>query len=424
MKPMSEHVEDDKTKKRPFKVITLDIVRKGARQYLVQSIESGLRAGLTVFKIRLKKADIPVFPSACVSIAGVMDFYAREKGCAFLSSGSVMRNGYLSRTGFLSPKCLSDFNSSRNSSFLDRVWKFTSDDEYNLVTGIIQSLREKVVFGPGTLEGVELCLHEVMDNVLNHSVPYELTDGQAPVGYVMVQCNAENGSLSLAVYDNGQGIWQSFAESDYTPTTHRDAIELALQKNVTGGHGAGRGMWMLARVVETCGGALEVSSGSAKYQLMHSVEREKVSPSVVEIGSDIIGTTLVDFRLNTNKSIDLVAAFEGYEPTNLWHESHEQDDTTLVFDVAKESRGVGTRYDARRFRNVIRNAHEDKKQKVVLDFASVEVMSSSYADELLGCLIDDIGHVRFMEGFSLRNLSSLNTLIVDKALASHAWKNK
>lgn len=403
-----------------YKVISLDIARKGARQYVVQSVECGLREGLSTFKLRIAKPHVPAFPGMCVPIAGVIDYYTQEKGCRFLPSKSVRQHGYLYNTSFLAPKQLKSLDKSP-SSFLDCVWKFTWDDEYEIVTGIVQSLREKMVFKSGMLEGIELCLHEIMDNVLNHSVAFE-AQSKTPVGYVMVQCSADAKSVSLAVYDNGQGILKSFESSGYNPKTNEEAIELALQKNVTSGSGAGRGMWMLARVVELCGGSLEVSSGPAKYLLKHVGTGEAPYPKTAAIGSDITGTTSVDFFLDASKGVDLVKAFEGYEPTNLWHEAHERNESTLVFDVSKESRGTGTRYDARKFRNVVRNAYEKRCQHVVLDFSSVKIMSFSYADELVARLIDDMGHVRFMQDFSLRNLSPLNIVIMDEALASHIWR--
>lgn len=412
-------VARDSMQRSPYKIISLDIARKGARQYLVQSIERGLREGVSTFKLRIAKPHSPAFPGMCVPIGGVIDYYIQEKGCRFLSSKSVRQHGYLYNTSFLAPKRLN--LNDLPTSFLDCVWRFTRDDEYEIVTGMVQSLREKMVFKPGMLEGIELCLHEVMDNVLNHSVPFECRD-EEPVGYVMVQCGSDAKRVSLAVYDNGQGILRSFESSGYNPKTNEEAIELALRKNVTSGYGAGRGMWMLARVIELCGGSLEVSSGSAKYLLEHLDAEKAPCPKTVAIGSDIVGTTSVDFFLDAARGVDLVKAFEGYEPTSLWHEAHEQSEATLVFDVAKESHGTGTRHDARRFRNVVRNAYEKRRQHVILDFGSVRVMSSSYADELIARLIDDMGHVRFMQDFSLNNLSPLSSVIVDEALASHIWK--
>ena len=46
-------VARDSMQRSPYKIISLDIARKGARQYLVQSIERGLREGVSTFKLRI-----------------------------------------------------------------------------------------------------------------------------------------------------------------------------------------------------------------------------------------------------------------------------------------------------------------------------------------------------------------------------------
>lgn len=396
----------------PYKMINLNIARKGSRQHIIKIVEDGLESGFHVFKVRLSEPNPPAFPSSCVPIAGIIDYYKQERNCKFLTSNSV-RNTYLYRTCFMAPKTYS--TASGSTDFLDRVWRFSPSDEYEIVSGIVHSIRCKIQMEPGVIESIELCLHEVMDNVLNHSIIND--EKEVPLGYVMAQCHQESSTVAFAVYDNGRGILRSFDGSDYNPETAEEAIQLALKKNVTNGRGAGRGMWMLSSIVAASKGLLEVSSDKAKYRLQH--EAEDAIPVFSKIGSEIHGTTSVDFRLRTNSTIDIAKALDGHTPTDLWLEEHEQDDETIVFNVERESRGTGTRYAAKAFRTIALNASRQKAQRVVLDFSDTSIVSSSYADELIGKMIDELGFVQFIDRFSLRNVSRTNALIIDEALITH-----
>lgn len=399
----------------PYKIITLNIARKGARQHIVKTVDDGLKAGLNTFKIRLSAPNPPTYPNTCVPVAGILDHYRQKYGCTFIPAGNVRASTYLYKTRFLMPKSYSDEDRYR-TDFLDCVWRFSSQDEYELVSGIVHSIRSKIRLESGVIESIELCLHEIMDNVLNHSLPSEAND--EPIGYVMAQCHQENETVAVAVYDNGQGILKSFEGSNYHPETAEEAIQLALTKNVTNGNGAGRGMWMLASIVAASKGLIEISSDRAKYHLQHD-EQSTGTPTYSKIGSEINGTTSVDFRLRTNTAIDIADALEGHTPVDLWLEGHEADADTILFDIERESHGTGTRHAARALRTIVVNASRQRGQRVVLDFANTSIVSSSYADELIGKAIDELGFTRFAERFSLRNVSETNALIIDEALFSH-----
>ncbi len=401
--------------KRSYKIITIDVARKGARQHVIKSVEDGISSGLSTFKIRTQKANPPAYPSMCVPLAGVLDQFVRERGCTFLPTESVKSSTYLFQTFFLNPKTYN--NELNRCDFLDKVWRFSSEDEFEIVSGIVRSIRGRMKLAPGVIESIELCLHEIMDNVLNHSLP-ESAGNETPIGYVMAQCHQENKTIAIAVHDNGQGILNSFNNSSYHPETAKQAIELALTKNVTNGRGAGRGMWMLSSIVSSSRGMIEISSESARYRLVHNDEGAEAKPVFSKIGSEIKGTTTVDFRLRADRPIDIGNALDGHIPVDLWLEDHEIDDHSIRFSVREESRGTGTRHAAKQFRNVVFNAIAQKGHRAILDFEGTGIISSSYADELLGKLIDDFGLVRFMERFQLCNVSDTNALIIDEALGT------
>jgi hypothetical protein len=54
-----------------------------------------------------------------------------------------------------------------------------------------------------------------------------------------------------------------------------------------------------------------------------------------------------------------------------------------------------------------------------LDFAGVRVVSSFFADEFIGGLVNGMGTETFKAGFTLLNLSSINKIWIDRALDKH-----
>ena len=299
------------------------------------------------------------------------------------------------------------------TSFLDTVWCFTEDDQFEIVSGIVHSIRSKIVAESGVIESIELCLNEITDNVLVHSLPKE--KDEKPMGFVMAQCHATDPSIAIAVYDNGQGIYHSFQGSSYSPSSPDDAIKLALTRNVTSGAGQGRGMWMLSSIVEFGRGLIEVNSGGSRYFHEHRMTGHK-APVVSRVSSKIRGTTLVDFRLKASQAIDIAKALGGHEPVNLWLESHEDNEEQIRFLVAEESHGTGTRYAGKRFRNILVNSLNQTSQKIIIDFEGIETLSSSYADEVIGKLLETVGFTSFVARFVLINLSPLNCMIIDEAM--------
>jgi hypothetical protein len=53
----------------------------------------------------------------------------------------------------------------------------------------------------------------------------------------------------------------------------------------------------------------------------------------------------------------------------------------------------------------------------VIDFADVPLVSSSFADEVLGKLFVELGPLTFMQRFEMRNVQTTVKQLVDKAIA-------
>lgn len=364
------------------------------------------KSGETIFTI-VAPNNIRTYPNVCVPLAALMDWY-KSKGlefrCQFLGI-----NNYVEHTCLTEPLQAENMMNSAELLFpLDKVWKYNSAEGENaLVTAVVNAIRENIEVEKGVINSIEWCLNEVMDNVLQHSI--------SGIGYMMGQVHKEKKRVSLCVFDMGVGIYGSLKKSKHCPSTPLDGLTMALQEKVTRDEdiGQGNGMWGLKRIIDDNGGNLTIESNSAVFRCRgEKTETKKVQNYVA---GNFSNGTLVDFQLDISNSINIVNALNGYEPVDFWLEEHETDDK-LYFSIQKDSVGTGTRIAAKKLKNIIFNSLKEGNKRVILDFDGVNVVSSSFADELIGKIIAEKGFIYFMHYFELKNVSPLNIGVINRSV--------
>ena len=414
-----------KRNQQPHINITLDLRLKGAPLFFAEKISRGLAQGITAFKLRVKSEGEACFPNICTPIAGMIDYFTLERGCTFIPSKSWQSNQLLAHSGILHPYSYNSLSSP--TTYLNKVWKFTRGDHFEVVSGIIDSVRRTAVLPSGVAHGLELALNEVTDNILYHS----LREANSPdaVGYVMVQYHRTNQRIAVAVFDLGQGIPSSLASGKVAFNSKESALEAAVRKGVGDGTGGGNGLWMMERIVSSSHGSFELTSDGARFACRHHSDCEKPKASVSSVSQIKDGTTLVDFQLHTDRPLDLVLAL-GAEHANLWLEDHSVDAThigrvaeALLVSVSDESRGCASRYEAQFFATMVGNLMEEAPGLCVLDFGGVETVSASFADELLVRLIRRFGIVSVIQRIAFRNLSSINAAIFNQCFEGRLPRN-
>lgn len=86
------------------------------------------------------------------------------------------------------------------------------------------------------------------------------------------------------------------------------------------------------------------------------------------------------------------------------HES--EDGARIVFSMKKEASSFGSRVAARPVKIKLRNLVSlCPGQKAFVDFSEIPVISSSFADEVLGKLFIEMGPLAFMQKFEIVNAS-------------------
>ncbi len=374
----------------------------------IYHIRNGIiQAKYEEFVLKFSTSIQSVYPNAVVPIAGIIDFFRYKKQI------TIEGKSYLSNIqAILSPFEL-PLNSDSLSYALGKIWKFqNSSDIYKIQSAIIGELRRSDEFANGILEGIEWSINEIMDNVLNHS--------EAGCGFIMGQLHKSSKHVVFTIYDAGIGIYNSFKNSIHKPKNNADALTLCIQAGVTRDKkiGQGNGLAGMFSLVKEGGGRLVITSGRDSFVYCNNdsnIARNKHQfPTNGNLG------TTIDFQLDysQNISIEKVLTFQGhtFEFTNLYSESLENEKGELVFSISKLAEGTGTRDSALRLKNEIVNLMRAHSQIAVLDFEGINVVTSSFVDELVAKLLVELGLFQFNQRIKLKNMSNLLQQTLQKSV--------
>jgi hypothetical protein len=254
-------------------------------------------------------------------------------------------------------------------------------------------------------EATEWALWEVMENVLNHS--------DAQLGWVQASAFAKSRHMNIVVADCGRGLAASLTQR-YGELSDREAIKQAVEKGGTrdADRNAGYGLTGCVQIARSNRGDFKVWSGD--YLLDLDVGRsEKVEPVFVYTHqSTPHHGTIVELVIRTDRPVDLASALGQKRPTTLMELQHDTGDE-FVFDIATEAVDLGTRLSGADIRRKILNlAQAEPDDRIVLDFSSVHMLSSSFADELIAKMANELGKETFFRQFELRGLNQSVDAIV------------
>lgn len=375
----------------------------------LKAIYHGRRAGFKDFQIDVSNVEqsYPIYPNACVPIAGVMQYYKRMQEFSFEPIGNIPE--YLEKTAFFSPLASGNDENQLTTTCLDRIWEFSNSQEVSkIVNNFLSEVSKTVVYEQGVLEGLEWCLNEIMDNVIQHS--------QTKIGFIMAQIHRQSNHIACCIFDYGQGIFNSLKNTPHAPRNRIDAITQAIQKGVTRDTsiGQGNGMWGLHQILHTNEGRLCITTNGASW-LMLSSDQIKTFTRIPYISKEY-GATIVDFQLDPNRQISMNDVM-GHTPVNLYLESFEDDQGNLHYSLKEQASGTGTRESGERIRNEVINLQKSANRILELDFSGISVISSSFADELIGKLALHYGFYGFNQVIRLTNMNPTIQAIVQHSVA-------
>lgn len=348
-----------------------------------------------------------IFPNCAVPVTALLQ-KVQQQGVAIRPVGDWE---YVQRLQLLEPIPIREAD---NAVILHKVWSFDPDDNTSsFLTNLKTELSERLRFGPDVLWGLEWALNEVMDNVLLHS--------EARIGYLMAQVHpgSERPRVVICVSDQGIGLKKSLEVAYPKIRNDRDAITMALRPGVTRDKklGQGNGLWGLGRIIAATKGRLAITSGAEQLTLDPSYVQEHgtaESHKVQFFGYENPGTT-VDFQMITDRTINIRELLELPSATNLRFEQSVDDRERHRISI-HEGPGTGTRIAGERLRMRAMNSLNEGAAGIILDFSGVAVVTSSFADELVGKLMFELGFLGFNQRVQLAGVDPLVELVIQRAV--------
>lgn len=348
-----------------------------------------------------------VFPNVIAPLACMLD-HLRDQGVKVTIHNDVVD---LAQSQFDAPLSPTITHAEPPANPSGVVWKYKDSAELvQLLDWTIEYLSRKLICESGVLLALEWCLDEILDNVFQHA--------HVKSGYFIFQLQQQQRRLSFSIADQGIGILQSFSESRYRPSSPTDAITLAIQRGVTSSPECqGNGLWGASEIITRNCGQMTISSGGGAIYYNRQTGEIKTFDTVQVLDHDFPGTT-VDVQLDASRPVNLLEAFaNNYEPVDLRIESMENAEGFVVLPLKKASLGTATRDSGRDMRIYVQNLLRSNSQPVIIDFAGIGMISSSYADEFIGKLYRELAPEIVGTRIRFTNLTETVKLIVSNAVA-------
>lgn len=260
----------------------------------------------------------------------------------------------------------------------------------------------------GQIAALEWAVNEITDNVLNHS--------ESSIGGIVQVTSRRGGSMvEFVVCDAGLGIPRTLKSAHKDITSDIQALDKAIREGITRNSATnmGNGLYGSYRIAQLSGGHFKIQSGygTLKYgpKIGMHIRKNKVpfqgtlvSCSIDCSNPDILGEALV---------------FRGkpYKPSYTYFDKIEDMDLISIL-IAKESKSFGNRETSKPIRLKIENIVRNSLANVEIDMSGVELISSSFADEIFGKLFAMLGPVTFMQRIKIVNSVRIVSQLIDRAI--------
>lgn len=258
----------------------------------------------------------------------------------------------------------------------------------------------------------EWSINEITDNVLMHA--------QSPIGgLVQVSTFQRNKKIvQYVVADAGVGIPRTLRETHSEITSDTDALDRAIREGITRDKslGQGNGLYGSYQICNHSKGTFSVDSGHAMLEL-DSRGRLSIRNSNIPYSGTLV-VAEIDFSRPGLLEEALKFGGKAHTPVDIIETNYESDSGNIVtFRMIDESQSFGSRAAGTPIRTKLTNIYRmSNERKVIVDFANVPLISSSFADEVFGKLFLEIGPVAFMSKFEFANAMDTIKQLIDRAI--------
>lgn len=277
----------------------------------------------------------------------------------------------------------------------------------NAILGAIPNLDRK------ELAALEWSVNEITDNVLNHA--------QSGIGGLVQVSTFQRARkrVEYIVADAGVGIPTTLRETRRELTSDAEALQHAIREGVTRDKaiGQGNGLFGSYQICSHSKGFFQVESGYGKL-VFTDRSGLRVTTEKVPFEGTLVAAQ-IDFSVPHLLEESLRFGGKSHTPLDYVETHYElHHEEAVRFVMKDESPSFGSRVAGAPVRVKLANlTRMCPGQRVVIDFSDVPLVSSSFADEVLGKLFVELGPLTFMQRFEFRNTDSTVRQLIDKAIA-------
>ncbi|HEU0053193.1 MAG TPA: DUF4325 domain-containing protein [Longimicrobium sp.] len=300
---------------------------------------------------------------------------------------------------------------SRSVTQVPLIQFSTPHEQQDAVNRMIDAILSSVTtLGRGDLAAIEWSLNEITDNVLVHAT-------SEVGGFVQLTNSASKRRVEFSVADAGVGIPQTLREGHPEIASDSEALERAIMEGVTRSFsiGQGNGLFGTFKVAQVSNGAFHIHSSYAR--LDYDSDQVRIRSEAIPYRGTLVVASM-DYSNPAALGEALRFGGKRYEPTDYIEHRYEHDTRDdLIIRLKDEARSFGSRVAGQPIRNKLRNLiRMNPGHRVVLDFAGIPLVSSSFADEVVAKLFVELGPMAFINVIELRNVSETVQALIDRAI--------
>lgn len=355
-----------------------------------------------------------IFPNGITPLIALVNSYQRD-GIEFslIPPASVDLNKIARFEGWFHAIDPARFDPPAKSGYNNLpLIKFANDDELNdgINLAIEVALRQ-LSMAKNVSGAFEWSINELSGNVLHHA---------SADGYLQVNSFKKESRLSIVIADAGVGVPASMRERFPDIPNDRIAVEQAVQKGITSkpNFGQGNGLAGCMAIAMQSDGYFSLTSGGGRMQV--SAGRVSFSDFFPKLPG-----TVVEMQLPTNSEIDLPGALWGHVPSTYIEERYEDDGGTLHLKLKGVAPTFGNRLTGEKVRTLINNLLQGSPAaSLEIDFEGVNIIASSFADEVFGKLFLGMGPMEFGQRVRFVSVNGTCKELINSAITERMQQAK
>jgi anti-sigma regulatory factor (Ser/Thr protein kinase) len=293
----------------------------------------------------------------------------------------------------------------------------THAEQQDAVNSVIDVVLRNMDLDRDAIAALEWSTNEITDNVLNHA---RSTHG----GLVQVSTFRDEHKIKVVVADAGRGIPSAMRDAFPDLRDDAGAISEAVKSGVTSipDSGQGNGLAGSLRIATYAEGSFKITSGRASLNVFRERpdSRYRTKKSRAPRGFHFPGTAVM-IELSTDAAFDIGEALAlngaAHAPSDIVEVRYTSAGGDLILPLQGEGLGFGTRHAGVELRRKCRNLlNAEPEKRLVLDWAGVPLVSSSFADEGMGKLFVELGPTTFASRVAHINTEPLVRSLLDRAI--------